>query len=548
MYINGYRVSLCMQNQQETGGILTDFFKARISILERNLADKNSAIAKRDSMISKQAEVIAEKDTAIKKLTSDLDSVNFQNDQLRRMIYGSKRERFVQTINTCQLSLEFEPKAAEIDQTVKAERELIRLAYERKKPKKKHQGRLTLPSHLPVVETIIEPIEDTANMVCIGKEITEELDYTPAKLHINRIIRPKYITHEDDNCNQKQVIAELDRPIPKCIASASLLSMIYTDKYIFHLPLYRIHKRIVQMGVPLPTSTLESWVKLGAQLIQPLYALHRLHVFKEIYQMIDESPIKVQDKNKPGACHQGYMWVRYAPLSKSVLFEYYKSRSTKGPIDDLSTFNGYIQTDGYSGYTYLASLQGITHLSCWAHARRYFDKALKNDNERASKVMKLIQLLYAIEALARESNMSTEQRYTLRLEKSLPIINEIGQYIYQQRNKVTPKSPIGQAFEYCSNRWISLQNYLTNGILEIDSNLVENSIRPLALGRKNYLFAGSHDRAKDIAMFYSFFATCAKNNVNAQKWLIHVINNINDTKNSKLKYLLPQFIDKSLLE
>ena len=139
--------------------------------------------------------------------------------------------------------------------------------------------------------------------------------------------------------------------------------MIFTDKYIFHLPLYRILRRIGQMGVPLPASTLGSWVKLGAQLLQPLYALHRLHVFRETYQMIDESPIKVQDSDKPGICHQGYMWVRYAPLSKSVLFEYYKSRGAKEPIDDLSTFTGYIQTDGYAGYTFLASQQGVTHLS-----------------------------------------------------------------------------------------------------------------------------------------------------------------------------------------
>jgi hypothetical protein len=302
------------------------------------------------------------------------------------------------------------------------------------------------------------------------------------------------------------------------------------------------------MGVPLPGSTLESWVKLGAEHIRPLYALHRLYVFSEIYQMIDESPIKVQDRDKPGACHQGYMWVRYAPLSKSALFEYYKSRSSQGPIDDLATFKGFVQTDGYVGYTHLASLQGITHLSCWAHARRYFDKALANDHQRASHVMKLIQVLYAIEALARESGMSHQERHALRLDKSLPVINEIGQYIYRQKSKVTPLSPIGKAFEYCANRWTSLQAYLDHGMLEIDSNLVENSIRPLALGRKNYLFAGSHEGAKDIAMFYSFFATCSKNDIDPQRWLTHVIQNINNTKTDELKNLLPQFIDKKLLE
>ncbi len=519
-------VYLRMENRQEKQALMIQSLMAKNALLESKLADKDSTIS---------------------KLTADLELSKFQIDQLRRMIFGSKRERFIPTSDSAQLALEFEPKMAEIDEVVKAERELILVEVARKKTVKEHPGRMALPSHLPVVETVIEPDEDTTDMVCIGKEVTEELDYTPAKLHINRIIRPKYISKEDSNGNKKQVIAELNRPIPKCIASAALLSMIFVDKFIFHLPLHRILRRLIQMGVSVPSSTMGSWVKLGAELLQPLYELHRLYVFREIYQMIDESPIKVQDSDKPGACHQGYMWVRYTPLSKSVLFEYYKSRSTKGPIDDLSTFTGYIQTDGYSGYTYLSSLQGITHLSCWAHARRYFEKALDNDKERASHVMKLIQLLYAIEALARESGMTSQERYSLRLDKSLPIINEIGLYIYQEKNKVLPQSPIGKAFEYCGNRWTSLQNYLTDGILEIDSNLIENSIRPLALGRKNYLFAGSHDAAKDIAMFYSFFATCTKNNIDPQKWLTYVIKNINDAKTSKLKNLLPQFIDKNLL-
>ena len=543
-----------MINQQKETPFSIEILMTRMAILENDLADKNVLIASQTSVITESETSIsglktelAERETSITKLTGDLQATRFQLEQLRRMIFGSKRERFVSNIDINQLRIEFDPMAAEIETEVKAERKKIRVEYERKKPKKEHHGRMALPAHLPVVETIIEPTEDTTGMVCIGNDVTEELDYTPATLHINRIIRPKYMTAEDEKGSQHQVIAELNRPIPRCIASAALLSMIFTDKYVYHLPLYRILQRINKMGVTIPSSTMESWVKLGAELIRSLFAVHRLYVFSEIYQMIDESPIKVQDRDKPGACHQGYMWVRYGPLSKSALFEYYKSRSTKGPIDDLSSFKGYIQTDGYSGYTYLASLQGITHLSCWAHARRYFDKALQNDQQRAGHVMKLIQLLYANEALAREAEMSHDERHALRLEKSLPIINEIGAYIYQHKSLVTPLSPIGKAFEYCSNRWTSLQNYLTNGMLEIDSNLVENSIRPLALGRKNYLFAGSHEAAQNIAMFYSFFATCKSHDIDPQKWLTYVIKNINDTKTSRLKDLLPQFIDQNLL-
>lgn len=181
------------------------------------------------------------------------------------------------------------------------------------------------------------------------------------------------------------------------------------------------------------------------------------------------------------------------------------------------------------------------------HKRRYYERAQDNDKERATHVLKLIQLLYAIEAIARDQNLTHDQRHALRLDKSLPIINEIGTYIYKQKGSTTPKSPIGKAFEYCSNRWTSLQNYLTNGMLEIDSNLIENSIRPLALGRKNYLFAGSHDAAVNVAMFYSFFGTCQKQNIDPQKWLKYVMENIHTTQSKNFKELLPQFIDKDLL-
>jgi transposase len=524
------------------------FLEAAILEKDAIISEKTSLISEQTSIISEQTSLVSEKADTISKLTAQLEAEKFKYAQLQRMIFGSKRERFVSSCLPGQMVFEFEPKTIEIEQAVTKERESIRIEYERKKSKKAHPGRLALPAHLPVVETILEPEEDTTGMVCIGQQVTEELDYTAAKLHINRTIRPQYITKENELGEQKQIIAELNRPIHKCIASAALLAMIFTDKFIFHLPYYRIMQRLGQMGVPIPSSTFESWVKLGAEHIKPLFAVHRLYVFSEIYQQIDESPIKVLDKDKPGTTHQGYMWVRYAPLSKSVLFQYYRGRSAYEPLRDLSTFKGYIQTDGYSGYTHIAETQGITHLSCWAHARRYFDKALPNDQKRASSVLKLIQLLYAIEALARENNLTHQQRYELRLEKSLPIINEIGSYIYNERSKVLPKSPIGMAFEYCANRWISLQNYLKDGMLEIDSNLIENAIRPLALGRKNYLFAGNHDAAENIAMFYSFFGTCKKNDIDPQKWLTHVIKNINDTKASQLKELLPQFIDKKLLE
>ena len=190
----------------------------------------------------------------------------------------------------------------------------------------------------------------------------------------------------------------------------------------------------------------------------------------------------------------------------------------------------------------------ITHFSCWAHARRGFEKALQNDKAKAEVVLNLIQKLYQIERRAHDGAFIAQQRYELRLEESLPILNKIGAFIAVNRSNVLPSSPIGKAFEYCINRWDSLLNYLKDGFLEIDNNLIENSIRPLALGRKNFLFAGSHDAAQNIAMYYSFFATCKKNDINPHSWFAYIIKNINDTKISELKKLLPQFIDKSLIE
>ena len=187
-------------------------------------------------------------------------------------------------------------------------------------------------------------------------------------------------------------------------------------------------------------------------------------------------------------------------------------------------------------------------MGCWAHARRYFEKALDNDRARATVVMQLIQELYAVERSAQEKALSAKERHKLRLAESLPILNKIGKYLADNGEHVLPKSPIGKAFAYCTARWDKLMNYLGDGNLEIDNNKIENAIRPLALGRKNYLFAGSHDAAKDIAMYYSFFATCKKHDIHPQKWLTHVIRNVADTKPSELKNLLPQFIDKSIFE
>lgn len=206
----------------------------------------------------------------------------------------------------------------------------------------------------------------------------------------------------------------------------------------------------------------------------------------------------------------------------------------------LENFKGCLQTDGYAVYEKYGRKEEVTHLACWAHARREFERALDNDTPRAQKALLMIQALYAVERQAREQNLSSKQVKDLRLEKSLPMINELGKWIYQEIKNTLPKSQIGKAMAYVYARWDALSAYLYDGNLQIDNNLVENAIRPVALGRKNYLFAGSHEAAQRAAMIYSFFAICKKHQVNPFQWLKFTLENIMTINHKKLSDLFPQ--------
>lgn len=260
------------------------------------------------------------------------------------------------------------------------------------------------------------------------------------------------------------------------------------------------------------------------------------------YLQADETPIKVIDKNKKGTAHQGYYWVYHTPMDKTVFFDYQPGRGAKAAENVLSDFEGYLQTDGYAVYDRIGKREGVTHLNCWAHARREFDRARDNDKARAEKALAYIQQLYAAEALAREEKMEPSQRKELRLEKSLPIINEFGKWMVEElkNHHILPKSQIGKAFRYSLGRWGQLGAYLYDGILEMDNNLVENAIRPVALGRKNYLFAGSHRAAERAAGIYSFFAICKKHEVNPYEWLKYTFENILTINHKNLRDLYPQ--------
>ena len=490
--------------------------------------------------------VISSRDEKIDLLTSERDILSQERDylkaqveMLKRMQFGQKRERFEGDPNQTELPFEAEPAEAEQQQ----EEVKQKIEYIRKRPN--HKGRAKLPEHLPVIEKHIHPEGDLSAMVCIGKEITEELECEPAKFYINRYIRYKYAAKNGGSLSRTGFgsvkIAELpERVIDKGIPGAGLLAMILTNKYVDHLPLYRQKQIFARENIQIASSTIEGWTKEALIKLQPLYEQLVFDTKTKGYLQADETPIKVLDSDKKGAAHQGYYWVYHAPLDGTVLFDYSPTRGSSAPMSILGTFKGYLQTDGYAVYEKYGKKKEITHLACWAHARREFEKALDNDRPRAEKALLMIQELYKVERRAKQEQLSADRTKELRLEGSLPVINEMGKWIFEEIKNTLPKSQIGKAMAYAYARWDALSAYLYDGNLQIDNNLVENAIRPVALGRKNYLFAGSHDAAQRAAMIYSFFANCKKHNVNPFQWLKYALENIMSINHKNLKDLYPQ--------
>lgn len=466
------------------------------------------------------------------ELQAEYEYLKQELAQLKRMIFGSKSERFTGN-DPNQLSLGLDIEQAEATEIVTED-----ISYTRKKSsseKKNSPVRLPLPSHLHRQEICIEPKEDISGAKKIGEVITEILEYTPGKFYVEKYIRPKYVTP-----GEKIVIAELPSfPIPKGNAGAGVLSHLLVSKFVDHLPFYRQVQQFKRQDITIAESTISGWFTAASRLLEPLYDTLVNKVQQSNYINADETPIPVQTKDKPGATHKGYHWVYYSPPEKLVCFDYRKSRGREGPDKFLEAFKGTLQTDGYVAYDIYETKQDITLLACMAHARRKFDQAKDNDLLRANYALERIQALYQVESKAREQGLSHDQRKELREKESLPILVELQKWLTDQLPEVLPKSAIGKAITYTLGLWKRLTRYVDNGQWEIDNNMVENSIRPVALGRKNYMFAGSHEAAQQAAMMYSFLGTCKINNVEPTQWLKEALKRISDHSIRHLEELLP---------
>jgi transposase len=410
--------------------------------------------------------------------TVEIASLKQELNNLKRLIFGSKNERFIAANGSpSQLSLDIQADAVAQRNVIKAQKiEYIRNTTE---VVREHPGRTKLPEHLERREIIIEPLEKTEGCKKIGDEVTEELEYEPGKLFVNRYVRPKYVVPD----NKGIIIAPMmDRPLPKAIVGPGLLAQIIIDKYVDHLPLYRQMERFKREGINIAYSTIGDWIKNGCTLIDPLgHALLKL-ILESNYLHADETPAKVLDKNKKGTTHRGYYWVYHNSIDGLVWFDYQESRGREGPIEILKDFKGYLQTDGYAVYDFFKEKEDVAVLHCMAHARRKFFEAKDNDKDTAEYALEKIRLLYNIERKAKEQQLDAGQILELRQTEAVPLLESLGTWMKEAYIKSLPKSAIGKALGYSIQRWPELMLYATDGKLNIDNNPVENSIRPVAIG------------------------------------------------------------------
>ena len=481
-----------------------------------------------------QIEETAQPQPSYEELLFTVEKLKQEIANLRRMIFGQKSERFV-PVDADQIilpGLEAPPGNSRKTETISYTRR------KREKAKVTPHGRNPLPAHLPRIDVVIEPEQDVTGCKRIGEEVTETLEYTAPKLHVRRTIRPKYAKPDGEGV----IIAPMPAmPLPKSEAGASLLAHVLVSKYVDHIPFYRLRQQFKRNSqFDIPASTIDGWFKGACLLAAPLGLLMRQMIEESTYLQVDETPIRVQDPAVQGKCHTGYMWPYLDPVQGLVVFDYQPSRGRNGPAEMLKHFSGALQADGYEGYNQFEHRAGVTLLGCFAHARRYFEKALDHDKERAAWMLSAIQKLYVVEKEAREAGFSFENRHQLRHEKSAPVLAEIKAWLDQNGTKVLPASLTGKAINYTVGMWPRLERYISDGRFEIDNNLVENAIRPIALGRKNYLFAGSHDAAKNAALIYSVLATAKYHDVNPAEYLEYIFQNILDYPFHKLADLLPQ--------
>jgi len=504
------------------------------------------ALKKAEDQNRRYEQIIKEKDDKIKHLIDQLS-------WYRRKLWKPLSEKYIPQ-DPLQRRIDFEgldilPQEKEVIE--QAEKEVI--SYERTKPEKqkKQPVRLPIPDYIRREEEIIVPEGIDENWVCIGEEITDVLEEIPAELFVRRIIRPKFVLRKDlQNINglneepgQNVKIAKLPMlPLPRSNAGASLLASLLMGKYMYHQPFHRQLAVYKQSGITLPASTVNGWFKDSCDLLRGLYYRLKEIVLASDYIQVDESTVPVINNEKKRAV-KAYLWVVRSVMENLMFFHYDKgSRAQKVIIELLHDYKGAVQTDGYSAYSIYENKKGVLLLGCWAHARRKYLEALDEDKSGAEYALKQIGMLYRIETMADEQGLDYQQRAELRSRLAYPILCAFEKWILNYYPKVLPKGRMHKALSYTYSLFHRLSRYHLDGRYKLDSNLVENDIRGLAVGRRNYMFCGNHESAENAAIMYSLFGCCKACEVNPREWLTDVLSRIpayNSDYSKDLAELLP---------
>ncbi len=492
----------------------------------------------------KSTEVVELVLSILRQLQDDNVRLQFRLAKLLRERFGRKSEK----IDASQLrlfleeALRPEPGDAESDvPDVPLPSPTVRLKTQ---PSKK-SGRRPFPADLPREEIVLEPSADEKvcaicgkDKVCIGHERSETLEFVPASFKVLVHARAKYACRP---CEGQVVIAPVaSKPIDSGVPGFGLLADVLVKKYADHCPLHRLRGIYRRHGVDLPVSTLAHWVGAGADALGPIArAIERKAVTAHVTQA-DDTPITVLDRAKKGGSKRGRMW-GYVGDRVWAAFQYTPTWEGKGPCAFLEDRVGWLQADAYAGYDALFTRPGATaiEVACWAHARRYFVDALPTDR-RAAVAIAYIGQLYGVEREAKEQGLDPEALRTVRLEKSKPILETLGKWIEDTWPQAPPKSPLGQALIYAVNQWKALGRFLEDGRLELDNNGCERALRQIAVGRKNWMFAGSDEGAERAAVIYTVFGTCRLNGVDPWAYTQDVLQKLADGwMQSRIEELLP---------
>ena len=439
--------------------------------------------------------------------------------------------------------LELEPGVSSAEVQAESQREQLKLPL---KAARKHPGRQELPADLPRVEQLISCTPQQC--VCgkcgkqttvIGYESSEQLDVEPAKYFVRVTKREKRACK---GCEEQGVQCA---PVPlriidKGLASDRVVIDTVVSKYADHVPLYRqsaILER--ETGIEMPRATLDGWVMRVGELLRPITAAMGQELLRGDYIQADETPVDVQMHDGRGKNHQAYLW-QYSRPGAAVVFDFRMGREREGPKRFLGNFEGILQSDGYGAYDHVGGA-GIVHAACWAHARRKFFEAIKlNPKDQTSiRIVAQIDELFAIDEKARKENLTPSDRHALRLEKDKPLLEQIKAAVQAARIDALPKSALAKACNYTLTLWTRLTRFLDYPQLELSNNLAENAIRPLALGRKNWIHIGSKEAGPRVAAILSVVETCRRLKIPIRDYLGSVLPGLADTSMNRVGQLTP---------